>query len=163
MLVLFRIARVCGLCCKRERGSEPLSVTTSLLVSDMPFLRQPDSLQCSFFCLLFYWWFENFIEDLAWILEMKMAETIAAPVLNFPNIPFDNRKPLSDLFLSRRQNIQKNIRLNLRKDPSFNRRLIILIWLAKHCNEKLKHRVNRFIYCIPYLTQNIHFTPNSYD
>ena len=64
---------------------------------------------------------------MARILEMKMVETIAAPVPNFPNIPYDNRKPLSDLFLSRRQNIHKNIRLNIGKYSSSNRGWIIWI------------------------------------
>ena len=49
MLVLFRLAPACGLCSIKEGegGGEPLTVTTSLLVSD----TRPFSNNCSFFCI----------------------------------------------------------------------------------------------------------------
>ena len=56
------------------------------------------------------------------------------PVPNFPNIPSDdNRKPLSDLLLSRRQNIQKNISENI---LHLTEGKIILIYVKEHMSEQ---------------------------
>ena len=62
---------------------------------------------------------------------MKMKQL---PVPNFPNIPSDdNRKPLSDLLLSRRQNIQKNISENI---LNLTEGKIIFIYVKEHMSEQ---------------------------
>ena len=61
-----------------------------------------------------------------------------------PNIPSDNRKLLSDLFLSRRQNIPQNIvKLILRKGKQF--------WISWF----LKFVANQLIFYISHLGKNI--------
>ena len=135
MLVLFRLAPACGLCSIKEgEGGGGAFNCYNFLTR----LRHAAILKQLLFLLHSsaadrYCWGKFGFSKWKWLKQfsMKMKQL---PVPNLPNIPSDdNRKPLSDLLLSRRQNIQKNISENI---LHLTEGKIIFIYVKEHMSEQ---------------------------